>query len=214
MKTTIILNGISFSTKKSVIEIIKKEISNKLNGQEFNSPIISDLIEKYHWYCSQKKIRPLKFKVLFDLGGDGNNNSYQFKGFFDGIGWKSVSWKKCLNPQTWESAKIRLLRDLIDDQAETYRLNNYKCFYCGKTTPPLHCHHDKPPFIEMAKMVDHLFTESDKQLWINRKWEDDCDFALPKDNPAVIEFLKIHSKATLKVLCIDCHKKNHQEAQS
>lgn len=203
------LGGISFKTKKSVEDYIRKKISENYYGKEFECDVISDLIFKHHYFCSLHKIRPIKFKAI-DHGGDSSSINYTFYGFFDGIGWKGVTWKKSLYPQTWNSAKTPLLRLSVADDMESFRLNNYKCESCGKTSPPLNCHHKEPSFAEMAKAVDSLFTNADLEKWINRNWLDDGDFHLEENNQAVSTFVKLHKKSTMTVLCANCHKQHHR----
>lgn len=210
MAIKIILSGRTFESKKDAENAVREEIKSHLRGQEFTSSLIADLIATRHWYCSRHALRPVLFRMTLDRG-DNSAGAYQFFGLFPGIGWHKVSWKNCLYQPTWDGEKRALMRRLVADEMERYRLSHYQCEICGKCTPPLHCHHKYPLFSDMAIAVDQLFSDSDRLAWLGREWKDDADFSLPTSHPTVIEFLRLHADAQMTVLCLDCHKKFHKK---
>jgi hypothetical protein len=192
-------------TKTQLTKAIRDEIKQYGFSEEFESPIISELIAEKHYYCSKKGIKPDRFRKLFRPGA-----AYDFEGFFQGHGWHMVSWSQCMQPRDEYDWLKRALRDAIQPIVAQYKSLHPSCEICGAKSE--HVDHVDPEFDEMATQAISLLNEKQlKEAFERFDWWSEEPFSLPESNPAVRYILAAHDTAELQAVCKPCHVKSAKE---
>ncbi len=198
-----------FSSQNAIRQAVRAIVDVEPFESDFESDLISDLIFERHYFCSVRRLRPLRFKKTAE------QTPYRFYGYFECIGWQSVSWEKCVRPPPSRRDHIyRALRDRISPIKLSYRRANPICEYCHSAAA-VETHHEVPTW---ANIMDTVFSEATEQdvqdafaVW---DWFNEGSFALPEDNRITHTFDATHRSAVLRALCKPCHdstKSNKQD---
>ena len=190
--------------KYALKRLIQDKLSQYRINEEFEFPLLSDLIVTKHYYCSVKGLRPTRFRKGYraKYGGD---NYYDFEGFFPEIGWHKVSWNQCLVTRGRDERFKRALGERIKPIVHGYRLAHPTCEVCG-VEPSEDTHHADPEFSVIRAAAMAMLSESDKDDLIKAyDWMIDEEFQLPDSCPAVQYILKEHETAKLLAVCKACH---------
>jgi len=192
-------------TKTQLTNAIREEIKRFSFGEEFESPLIGDLIAEKHYYCAKKWLKPTRFRKQYRPGA-----AYDFEGFFPGHGWHMVSWTQCINRRDEYDWLKRALRDAIQPIMAHYKALHPSCEICG--APSEHVDHVAPEFDEMANQAISLLdaTQLD-EAFASFDWWSKEPFSLPESNPAVRFVMAAHEKASLRAVCQPCHVKSAKE---
>jgi 5-methylcytosine-specific restriction endonuclease McrA len=191
-----------FKTQAEARQAIRSIFSAQPFNEPFEAPLVSDLIHERHYHCSKHNLRPSRFRKLPGI------NKYTVEGDFPGIGWKAVSWTKCLSrPLTeWDYIK-RAMRDHIVNDKLRFRDAHPVCQDCGRA-PSVEVHHKKPSVEQIALSIRAKVTEVDiSSCLANWNWFHTENFSLPSGHIITMLFQEAHRSAQLKALCIDCHNK-------
>lgn len=196
------LAGVNYPTKVSVQRAVQQELAGVPFRTEFSSPLLSDLVNHYHYRASVLHLHAIRFKK--EHAFSGLSSTYTFYAFFEEIGWHDVSWHKCLTPPRYQDevrAYLRwLTRDLTLPQRKT------ACESCGATSG-LQVDHNSPTFNEMFREVFAVFSQDEVANWAYHDWLRYETFHLPPNHPAVRLFYVLHETATLRTLCQPCRAK-------
>lgn len=177
-------------------------LAKKMLSQEFESPLVSDLILEKHYYCSLHGLRPIKFRK-----SKRNGPGYDFHGLFD-KGWHTVSWSQCITPKRDVDHVKDALRLAIAQDVAAYRRDHGICERCQQRVST-EVDHVSPEFEEMAqKALKALDDDGWNEVWMNFDWWDEEAFRLPPDSPALRQFLDDHENARLMAVCHECHLQN------
>jgi 5-methylcytosine-specific restriction endonuclease McrA len=195
-----------FPTKTAAMKAMRDLLNSRPFKTPFESSLLSDLIAERHYFCSVRKLRPLRFRKLPGYG------AYNLEGEFREVGWHAVSWTKCLMaPLTpWERI-VRAMRDRTEPVKAEYKRCNPLCETCGLTASK-EVHHSQPTFRVICEMVHERVTDADVddalQHW---NWFAQKNFALPDDHAITTVFEQIHARAKLQALCRDCHNRTKKK---
>lgn len=193
------LGGRTYRTKKAAMDVCKKVINSHPLVKPFASEVLSDLVQRHHYYCSRHGLRPLQFRKIPRARG-----GYRLEGWFDGIGWHGVSYRKCLTPPTFEQEVNKALRKVVEPVVWRTR-DDWVCEKCGGTQD-LEQDHVEPKFVDVFNACMEVITDEDRAAWDNFNWPRYEEFFLPKNSPAVKLALKMHENAVIRTLCAPCHR--------
>ena len=142
-----------FKTQTEARDAIRLIFDRQPFNAPFESQIVSDLIAEGHYHCSKHNLRPSRFRKLPGI------NIYKVEGEFSGIGWKAVSWTKCLaRPLTdWEYIK-RAMRDYITHDKLRFRDAHPICQDCHRASS-LEVHHRELTLEQIALTICAKITE-------------------------------------------------------
>lgn len=190
-----------FPSKVSLVRAIQAEIRLHPMGVIFQSELLSDLVRARHPYCKLKHLKPSHFRKMPPQPGRGG---YLFKAFFPQIGWRSLSWRKAVDPTTFhDEARTYLRWNLIPFLNEAKKRS---CQHCGSVVA-LEVHHEKPTFQEMYQRAAQLFEPAEMNVWKFYNWDGIPGFRLPPEHPVFIKFMELHNNALLETLCQKCHQR-------
>lgn len=203
------LAGQIYQTKKSVKDAVRALVDRMPFGHEFESPLLSDLIGKYHHQCPKLGIRPTMFRRDRH---EEHPSGQDFKAYFPQavngavVGWHGVSWTKCLDPPSYEDEVRGFLRRVAKPEMDAARKD--ACEECHRTgSGPLQVDHANPTFEEMYQKVRGQLTAREIENWAYYDWISHERFSLPEDHPVSLEFRRLHAKARLRTLCKACHNR-------
>ena len=192
------LAGKVHCTKKSAQAAALAEINPQPLLLPFQSELLSDLVSRYHYYCSKHSLRPTRFRKMPRRTG-----GYNLEAWFEGIGWHGVSYRKCLTPPTFRSEAIHALRQVVESFVWSHR--KPCCDRCG-SRDRLEVNHLKPRFEEMVEKALEAADEADKAAWDRFDWVSQEEFQLPPAGKAVRMIVELHKKAIFQTLCAPCHR--------
>lgn len=201
MADAILFSDYELASKAELTRAVQTEINQYMLGEEFESRLLSALVLYRHPYCRRHILIPTRFmKRTAQYGRSG----YHFHGYFEGIGWKSLSWHKCITPTTFHDEVRNFLRwNLIPSLIEA---KGEQCEHCGSRTQ-LEVNHAAPTFEAIYRQVEGLFSAEETDIWAYYDWDSIPGFRLPSDHPVFLTFMAIHNEATLETLCKPCHAK-------
>jgi hypothetical protein len=205
-----------FKTKVGLRKVVRFLLKNYPTGQEFRSSLLSDLVyHRHYWYSAQKK-RPVKFKKRAWKSGEYRKaDSYSFQAYFPGLGWRELSWNKCVDGSNDIEENIsKALREAAEPFVLSYRNHHPICERC-ETKPAREIDHVDPEFSIIEKEARKLISEEEVTSWATRlmgfeRW----DFAIPGSHPAIKFIQETHWTAKLMAVCKECHLLNAQERKS
>ena len=191
----------SFPTKVALKHAIRTEMAQYSINQQFKSDLLAQLIYYRHPYASHKALSPTLFKqappTLYRSG-------YHFEALFPSIGWRGISWNKCVTPKTYHDEVRGYLRwTLAPVLAEA---KGFKCELCFDTRK-LEVDHHSPTFEQMYQQAATLFTAQEIETWAYYDWDGIPGFRLPPTHPVFKAFMAAHQTAILKTFCHDCHQR-------
>jgi hypothetical protein len=195
----IVISGESFSSKASLRRAIQDEIDPLPFGQIFRSDLISNLAHDRHPYCFLKDLRPTHFRKFYPQAG---RSGYHFQAYFPDLGWRGLSWHKCLDPPTFHDEARGFLRWNLIPLLQEARGN--ACEQCGSRSQ-LEVHHADPTFQAMYDEASRYFSPEEIDTWAFYNWDSIPAFRLPPDHPVFRSFMEMHLTARLEILCKDCH---------
>lgn len=198
-----------FKTKREARDAIRLIFDRQPFNSPFESPLVSDLIAERHYHCSKHNLRPSRFRKLPGI------NIYTVEGEFPGIGWKAVSWTKCLSRALtdWDYVK-RAMRDHIMNDKLRFRDDHPTCQSCHGA-PSAEVHHKEPTLEQIALSIRAKITEADVSTCLaDWNWFHSENFSLPSGHVITKLFEQAHQSAQLEALCIDCHNKTKSKQRS
>jgi|GEM_PF-1401617 len=166
----------------------------------FEHDLIADLINEKHYFCSKHNYRPTRFRKVH------GSNKYGFEGDFPSIGWKAVSWRKCIDRplDTWDYV-VRAMRDHTRPEKQAYRDDHKTCERCREAESE-EVHHENPTFLEISKTVRAQVSEDDViDCLRDWNWLAKENFQLPAGHKITLLFEALHATATLQAVCKPCH---------
>lgn len=203
-----------FNSKKDCRQAVRQEIVAKgyqdgvpQFGIEFESDLISSLIEHHHYYCKDRGLRPDKFRL--DINWDHPGGSYLFMAHFPGRGWKPTSWNKAIDETTFEQHCAASIRGYVKHFSDERIMKYPVCELCGER-PSVDAHHDNPQFKSVADFVLTMIRPEDKEWMLENYFagEEHATDLLLLDHPAVQMAVDIHRSAAMRLIavCKECHK--------
>lgn len=187
-------------TKAQTRVVVRYALEGMGFGEEFESEFISGLIREKHYYLSRVGIAPTKFRKLFSPGG------YTFEGWFDGRGWFTVSWSKCIDEPDMRDHFVRALRDMAHPIVLAYRLAHPVCEVCAKA-PAEEVDHAAPEFKEIASsLLDELTPEQEREAVDAFDYWKNEPFRFPESFRMDEKILAAHAGAKLVACCKPCHR--------
>ena len=190
---------------KTKLTILIRDIVNPIPmGAEFASDVLSDLIAERHYYCSTAGLRPERFRKIAD------RPPYTFQGLFPGLGWRAVSWSKCVNGFSFRAELKKALRRLIELDVVNHRTRNPTCARCGAVATEVD--HADPEFDVMAEdALSLLDADMERKLLAAHDWLSDEEWQFPSGSPVMLRMLELHRTAVLMSVCHPCHLENARE---
>jgi hypothetical protein len=175
-------------------------------NEEFESPLLADLIAEKHYYCSRHGLRPVRFKKQFRAGG-----GYDFAAFFPERGWHLVSWAQCIHVRRDEDWIKRALRDTARPLVAKYKEQHPVCERCGQASTD-EVDHVSPQFDDLAREAICSLSEADWAAIVDVfDWWSDQPFVLPAESPALLHFIAAHGLAKFQAVCKKCHLANARD---
>jgi len=186
--------------KSKLTSLAQATINSVAMGVEFESEFLSDLIAERHYYCRVAGLRPTMFRKLPD------RPPYTFQGFFDGLAWRGVSWRKSIEGFSFRKDMRRALRDLIEADVSLFKRIMRTC-PCGE--PATEVDHVDPEFDVMAEEALSLLSASDERaLLLSHDWLAEEVWGFPTDHAVAVRLVELHKHAKLAAVCHGCHVKN------
>lgn len=197
-------------SKTELEKAIQDLLSSFGMSEEFESELISGLVEAKHYYCSKKGLRPSAFRKSPRKG-----SGYDFEGFFHGRGWHKVSWTQCLRPREDLDWLKRALRDAIQPRViGPYKRVHPYCEICN-VAPTEEVDHVDPEFDVLASAAIGCMSVDEYNRAFERfDWWSAEPFSLEPSNSAVVAILRAHETATLCAVCHSCHLRCAQERRT
>lgn len=195
------LAGAIYTSKRSLVTAVQKELSQYKIGEEFTSPLLSDLVSKHHLHCSRLGYKPVQFRKI-PLPEYPSSSTYELQGYFVAIGWHDVSWRKCIYHPTYHDEVKQFLREHVHQSLQSQK--KAKCERCG-STKQLEVDHMEPTFNEIYIMARANFLPEEVASWAYHDWLNNTRFSLPEEHPVVQLFDRIHSNSRIQTLCTRCH---------
>jgi hypothetical protein len=202
-----------FPTKKAARIAIQQIVNSQPFKQPFECPLISDLIQERHYFCSLHNLRPSRFRKIPSYA------AYSFEGDFSGnstepnIGWHPVSWTKCLiPPQTGWDRIVRAMRDRCEPIKLSHRAAHPVCEDCGFENS-CEVHHKSHSFLAIAEEIRSKVLESEISDCLSGwNWFLKDNFALPEEHRITKLFDVLHRSVTLQALCRACHNRTKRKS--
>ena len=204
MRKTLHLANQSFPSKAAAIRAIQAELLLHVFWEAFTSPLLVDLLTRYHHALPRLGLRPTHFRKT-PSWESRNPDLYNFEAYFRDpklTGWHGISWRKCFDPPTYLDEARQHLRKLVGPTVAIAR--GPCCERCG-STDNLEVDHLKPTFEEMFLASAALFASKENDQWAYYDWIANERFELPPTHPVVVEFMRQHRSATLQTLCREHH---------
>lgn len=184
--------------------------------EEFDSALVSDLIERAHYYCAPKGLRPQWFRKRRPAGRRPDPaRNYDFEGWFPGeIGWHSVSWLKCIKGRTWERDLYAALRREISVDVIERQRRFPTCERC-QLAPATETDHVAPEFADLVETALTTMSEDEiRSAFANFDWLAEERFQLPDEHVVRQRFLVAHASAVLQAVCAPCHVANAEDRKA
>ena len=187
--------------KTKLTEHIRSIVNPEPMDIAFTSDTLAELIAERHYYCAAKGLKPVEFRKATRHPG------YTFQAYFPDLGWKSVSWTKCVNGFSFQQEMKAALRDLIASDIAAHKIRNPLCETCGE--PGVEVDHVEPEFAVMADQALSLLDNGDEaELLQTHDFLSDLAWEFPSSHKVAVAFLDAHHDAKLETACKACHKAN------
>ncbi len=199
---------LGYRSKSELRQAIQGELAGYRLGEEFESPLLREVIGKLHYFCAPKGLVPLRFRK------DRNTKfgkAYYFMALFQEIGWHGVSWTKCIDGRTLDHEIKAALRIAVRPLMDRHRQEHPVCERCGNN-PSFEVDHVAPEFQVIAEAAMATLTSVDRDRLLRTfSWIDEETFTLPEDMACVQSVLDAHRTAKLMALCHACHVENARD---
>ena len=187
-------------SKKQTREAVRASLEPRGLGEEFEDELIRSLILEKHYFLSRAGVAPTKFRKLFMPGG------YVFEGWFEGRGWFTVSWSKCIDEPDMRDHFVRALRDAARPIVLAYRQAHPMCEVCN-AAPSEEVDHVAPEFKEIARAIlDGLTDEDERAAFAAFDYWSNEPFRFPAALGVEGKILAAHAGAKLVACCKECHR--------
>jgi hypothetical protein len=200
----------TYRSAKQLENDVRGEVQPYGYDEEFESALVADLIERAHYYCASRGLRPQRFRKRPRNGRRTDPaKEYDFEGWFSGeIGWHGVSWTKCIKGRTWESDIEAALRREVQNKVFGRQCDFPTCERC-QIAPSVETDHVEPEFQDVVSMaLDGLSEDEILSAFAKFDWLNEERFRLPADHVIRVVFLEAHEHAELMAVCRPCHKAN------
>lgn len=186
--------------KKDLAYEIRQIINQYELGQEFNFPLLSELLFEKHFYCAKHKLWPTMFRKIAHP-----HNEHTLEGFFPAFGWHRISWYGCIYPKSWKTLLDKTLRKAIHPTIMAYKQQHPVCERCGSNQSE-EVDHIAPQFNDLLKDAMKLITQGEmERLLEDYNWWEKQSFELPENNLALKYVLSTHEHVAVQALCKKCH---------
>jgi hypothetical protein len=197
--------GIQFRSLEVVGKHVQKMLRETAIGVLFEDAVLADLATARHYGIRPLGVSPLHF---IKRPSRARNNGWDLCAELPGLGWKTFSYKKCLQPWGFEHEFKHALRERFS--TANWKKRGRVCERCDSVTN-LDLHHVDPKVSKIVQMVLDLLSSQEREEWLGFKWDRDPAFVLPEEHPAIIEADRLNACAVVLTLCKKCHHIEHRK---